>query len=222
MSRELTKTSRLRLGPGLAGVHLTPDEFDRARATRGYRYELIGGVVVVSPHPRNDEVVPNQYLGHLLYRYEEEHALGKVLDVSLPEQTIPFGDDRRLIARAIWTCLGRTPDLETDVPTIAVDFVSRAKRDFLQDFIQKRDEYLKLGVREYWIIDRHRRTMNVHRGEGDRVTTKAIVEAETHRTDLLPGFVLPLAELLKLADDWAPAAKLRGSRKPGTPPAEDA
>ncbi|WZP00926.1 Uma2 family endonuclease [Isosphaeraceae bacterium EP7] len=223
MSLELTrKTSRLRLAPGLAGVHLTPDEFDRATTGRGNRYELIGGVLVVSPHPGNGEVDPNEFLGFLLMSHKRNHPQGSAIDKALPEQTIPVGDDRRRMDRAIWVGLGRTPDPRVDVPAIAVEFVSRSRRDIRRDYEIKRDEYLAIGVREYWIIDRYRRTMTVHRRDGDRTLTKVVTEGQSHETDLLPGFVLPLAELLKLADDWAPPAKPLAAPEPETPPAEDA
>jgi hypothetical protein len=45
-----------------------------------------------------------------------------------------------------------------------------------------------------------------------------VVKAEeTYRTPLLPGFELPLARLLKVADDWAQSATRRkkpARRKP--------
>jgi Uma2 family endonuclease len=221
MSRELTKTSSLRLGPGLAGVYLTPDEFDRARARRGYRYELIRGALIVSPPPGNGELAPNDALGFLLQLYQLTHANGSVIDETIHEQTIHVGDDRRRMDRAIWIGLGRIPDLETDVPTIAVEFVSRSKRDIRRDYEIKRDEYLRIGVREYWIVDRYRRTLTVHRRDGDRLTTKVVAEGQSHETDLLPGFVLPLDTLLKRADRW-PSPSRKSRRKPDMPPAEDA
>ena len=73
-------------------------------------------------------------------------------------------------------------------------------RDFQRDYIDKRDEYLRAGVREYWIIDRFRRRMTVVRGEAGQATEVVITEQETYTTSLLPGFALPLAQLLAVAD----------------------
>ena len=42
---------------------LTPAEFDRARFQEGWRYELINGVLVVSPTPSRKERHPNEELG---------------------------------------------------------------------------------------------------------------------------------------------------------------
>jgi Uma2 family endonuclease len=105
----------------------------------------------------------------------------------------------------IWAGLGRRPNLEHDVPAIVAEFVSRSRRDRYRDYEEKRLQYLDLGVREYWIIDRFRRTMTVYRREpaitgSDTVIT--VTESETYHTDLLPGFELPLARLLAVADWW--------------------
>ena len=64
----------------------------------------------------------------------------------------------------------------------------------------KRDEYLQSGIQEYWIIDRFRRRMTVVRGSTTPGTEIVISAQETYTTPLLPGFVLPLARLLAVAD----------------------
>ena len=100
----------------------------------------------------------------------------------------------------VWAGLGRKPNYREDLPTIAIEFVSRRKRDWKRDHIQKRDEYAEAGVGEYWVIDRFQRRMTVYRGAGEEIV---ISEGEIYRTDLLPGFELPLARLLAIADRCA-------------------
>ena len=68
MATAAPKTRRLRLGPRSAGLLLTPAEYDRARLQKGWRYELINGVLVVSPTPSRQERGPNETLGHWLRR----------------------------------------------------------------------------------------------------------------------------------------------------------
>src|SRR5262249_19037908 len=153
-----------RIGPSCAGLRMSAEEFDaHTNYDDRYRYELIRGVLVVSPPPAAGERGPNDYLGHLLLTYKEHHPQGSSLDATLPENEIRPGADRRRADRAIWAGLGRTPDPEEDVPTIAVEFVSRGKRDWLRDYDEKRREYQALAVAEYWVIDRFRRTMTVYR-----------------------------------------------------------
>jgi Uma2 family endonuclease len=89
------------------------------------------------------------------------------------------------------------PNVQKDPPNIAVEFVSAGKRNRQRDYVDKRNEYMTAGLDEYWIIDRFRRMMTaVRRGQPDLV----IGETEVYRTTLLPGFELPLAQLLAVAD----------------------
>ncbi len=202
----------LRLGPRSAGLLMTPPEFDAAHFVGRYRYELIRGVLVVTPPPGNAEVDPNQYLGYLLVSHQEHHPRGSVIDVTLPEQTIPTAIERRRCDRAIWTGLGRRPNPEQDVPTIVIEFVSPGKRDRLRDYEEKRAEYREIGVAEYWVIDRFERKMMVFAVSPAGPVERVVRDDESYESSLLPGFVLPLSRLLAHADLWRPETRKRKGR----------
>ncbi|REJ80051.1 MAG: Uma2 family endonuclease [Planctomycetota bacterium] len=200
MATAVTAARIQRIGPEHNGVRLSPDEFDAIDDwDPAYRYELIRGVVVVNPIPLEGEVDPNEELGHLLREYRDSHPHGRSLDRTLPERYVYLSDgSRRQADRVIWTGLGRRPRPKHDVPNIVVEFVSQSKRDVLRDYVDKKAEYLDLGVKEYWVIDRFRRTMTVFCPGGETVVN----EDALYQTDLLPGFVLELRRLFSLADDW--------------------
>jgi Uma2 family endonuclease len=209
-------SARTRIGPRSAGALMTPEEFDSTPESAWddrYRYELIHGVLVVTPPVSEAEADPNDELGHLLRSYKETHPDGSVLDVTMPERTVPTTVHRRRCDRAIWVGLGRLPDVKKDIPAIVVEFVSAARRDVLRDYEQKRDEYLAAGVREYWVVDRFRRIMTVYRKGPFGPVHQIVAEAQNYETELLPGFVLPLARLLSRADQWKRTRPKR-SRKP--------
>lgn len=192
-----------RIGPSSAGMFLKPKEFDAITDyVRGYRYELIKGVLVVNAIPGPAQANPNEALGYALRDYQKNHPKGSVIDLTLPEQYIRIGKDRRQADRVIWAGFGRRPRLAKDTPTIAIEFVSAGKRNADRDYETKRFEYLGAGVVEYWIIDRFRRTLTVHR----KSAKKPIVvgEFEIYETKLLPGFVLHLDEIMVAADGWDP------------------
>jgi Uma2 family endonuclease len=191
----------LKLAPELAGILLSPEEFDAVEeCDELYNYELVHGVLIVAPPPAVGERGPNDRLGYLLHYYQEHHPQGAALDLTLPEHLIRTPDSRRRADRVIWTGLGRIPNTRQDQPTIAIEFVSASKREFQRDYIDKRDEYLRAGVWEYWIIDRFRRRMTVIWGGAEPVTEIVMNEQDTYTTPLLPGFALPLAQLLAIAD----------------------
>jgi Uma2 family endonuclease len=189
------------IGPGANGAMMTPEEFDRAEFANGWRYELINGVLIVSPIPSEAEADPNEELGFWLRKYQEEHPKGAALDKTLSERIVKTGANRRRPDRVIWTGLGRLPHRD-ETPTIIAEFVSKGKRDRERDYETKRDEYMEIRVKEYWVIDRFDRCMVVFKRRGDKIIRKVIGEDQTYKTPLLPGFELPLAKLLALADSW--------------------
>ncbi|MBW3598707.1 MAG: Uma2 family endonuclease [Planctomycetes bacterium] len=189
------------LGRDDNGMLMTPEEFDAVEDwEEGFRYELVRGVLVVNPPPSIGELNPNDELGYLLRSYRDRHPQGAAINDTTPEFTIRTSTGRRRADRAIWAGLGRNPDHANDRPTIAIEFVGPRSRDRQRDYIDKRREYAEAGVREYWLIDRFRRTMTVFRGLKEETI---IAEGETYTTDLLPGFELPLAQLLAVADQCA-------------------
>jgi Uma2 family endonuclease len=147
MSTAISAIRRLRLGPRSAGLLLTPAEFDHARFREGWRYELINGVLIVSPSPSRQERHPNDRLGQWLWNYQDQHPHGSSLDTTLPEETIETKKDRRRVDRAIWAGLGRDPKAG-EAPTIIAEFVSRGKVNQDRDYIAKRAGFREIGVRE--------------------------------------------------------------------------
>jgi len=191
------------LGLDSAGVMMTPEEFDAIgedEYDENYRYELINGVVVVSPLPSPEETGPNELLGHYLLLYKETHRRGKSLDWTLPQQYVFLKRTRRIADRLIWTGLGRQPNRRSDLPSIAVEFVSRGRRSQKRDYVDKRKDYSKAGIKEYWIIDRFQRTMTVIRYKSTGEEVIVIRDNETYEPPFLPGFKVPLADILAAAD----------------------
>ena len=193
----------LRVGPDSAGVSMTPEEFDAIDDfDELYHYELIHGVLVVTPFASEAETKPNEILGHLLLTYQETHPEGAALDETFYESYVRTQDSRRRADRLIWAGLGRAPDRHIDVPTIVVEFPAAGRVAWKRDYIEKRTEYLALGVREYWIIDRFKRVMTVYFDDAGKPGERRVSEGEVYTTELLLGFELPLARLLAAADKW--------------------
>jgi Uma2 family endonuclease len=193
----------LRLDASANGMLMSPAEFEAVRDwDQQYRYELIHGVVVVSPAVPIGEADPNEDLGYLLRAYQETHPAGKVLDLTVYERDVYVSENIRRCDRALWVGLGREPDLRKDVPAIVVEFVSEGRRNMLRDYVERRSEYLAGGVKEYWVINRFTRLMHVFTPPLDENREQVVQESETYTTPLLPGFELPLGRLLAKANRW--------------------
>ncbi|HLJ95624.1 MAG TPA: hypothetical protein VKU02_20780 [Gemmataceae bacterium] len=123
------------------------------------------GPRVVNPIPLESEVGPNEYLGPLLLSYWERDVQDSALNATLPERHIRTKNSRWRADRLIRAGLSRVPDWKKDLPSIAVEFLSQARRERLREYEVKQREYMELGIRKYRIIDRCRRIMTIHRNQ---------------------------------------------------------
>ncbi len=145
----------------------------------GHRYELLDGVLLVSPGPRwpHQDVLGNLYVLLKL-------ACPAGLAVGLAPFAVAFADDTELqpdmfVAR-------RTDITEHDLPVaplLCVEVLSPSTRRF--DLLLKRDRYQEAGVPSYWLVDPDEPAITVldlHDGVYEQV---AVVRAgEEHRVAL--------------------------------------
>jgi Uma2 family endonuclease len=181
---------------------MTAEEFDFADGWEpGYRYELINGVLIVSPPPSEGERGPNEELGTILRLFGRTQPPDGPYNYTLSEHTVDTGVNRRTADRVIWAGLDHFPNVREEQPAIVVEFVSEGRRDRVRDYETKRREYMAAGIGEYWIIDRFTRRMTVVSADGSEDGAERIVAGqETYESPLLPGFVLRVADLLAEAD----------------------
>ena len=128
------------------GRSLTRADLD-AMPEDGHRYELIDGVLIVSPAPRirHQVVVGQMYL--LLHAAcpRELNVLMAPVDVALSDDTVIQPD---LLVAA------RTDFTERDLPTapmLAIEVLSPSTRAF--DLLLKKDRLQRAGCPFYWVID---------------------------------------------------------------------
>jgi Uma2 family endonuclease len=171
---------------------MTLDAFIKADFQEGWLYELARGVVEVTevPDPWHGEVIDRvaevfilyrrRHSGRITYRAgggECRMRLPGMASDRHPDQAIyldpkPFGSD-------VWTRW---------VPHIVVEVVSPRGRK--RDFIAKRGEYLRAGVREYWILDPKNRRMHALVRRGDDWEETIVTASGVYRTALLPGLTV--------------------------------
>ena len=65
-----------------------------------------------------------------------------------------------------------------------------------RDYVEKREEYLRAGVAEYWILDPSTRQLRVLRRAGDAWEEAVVAAGATYHTALLPGLEVRPDELL--------------------------
>ncbi|GMU83420.1 MAG: hypothetical protein AMXMBFR47_32900 [Planctomycetota bacterium] len=192
------------LGQGqFAGFRMTAEEFYEL-PDDGCRYELINGVVVMSPSPTPahqkvaGEVFTQLHLflrgapiGHVFYEMDVllnpgvrgEADLVCKPDVSFVRSDRPISSDQRL---------SLSPDL-------AVEVVSRGTRK--RDTIQKRADYERFGVRGYWIVDPERDSVTFLRLI-DGKFAEVDCPGDGYASEAVPGFVLDLRPVRAAFKPW--------------------
>jgi Uma2 family endonuclease len=179
----------LKIGPADHGRRLTLDEFIEADFVEGWLYELARGVVEVTeiPGPWHGRIVLR--IAAMFIHYSERHPgvikyqggtgefrmrLPGMVSDRHPDQAIYL--DPEPPGSKVWTRW---------VPHITVEVLSPGGEE--RDLIDKVEEYLRVGVREYWVLDAVRRQLHVFVREGDTWDLTILPETAVYRTSLLPG-----------------------------------
>ncbi len=182
------------LGPDDAGRRLTRAEYADADFAEPYQYERVRGrLVVMSPAGPEHRFVSRPFRRKLNVYWEEHLSLVEDVDVEGWLATSP--DDDRLPDICVYLkgddAQRRVPDR---VPAVVFEFVSKRRSDQERDYIHKRDEYHAIGVKEYVIVDRFKRSVLVLRWQPDGYAEHTLAEHDFYSTPLLPDLVIPLSE----------------------------
>lgn len=148
----------------------TVDDLDRFPED-GNRYELLDGVLLVTPAPR---AVHQIVVNRIAYRLTEAagaaaHVVGPGA-ISVPPHTQLQPDILVYPSRFPPT----TDWAKVDEHWLAVEVLSRSSRMYDREF--KRDAYVALGVREVWLVDVLDLSVEVCRGRGAGETVRETIE----------------------------------------------
>jgi Uma2 family endonuclease len=192
---------------GLAdnGKRLSLEDFDKAEVQEGCFYELGQGVVVVSDVPGPKHFAQVDEIRQQLAEYRAAHRsniyrIGAAGDCKLLMWNLQSERHPDIVVY-------RNPPESVDdlwstwIPDIVVEVVSLSSA--VRDYEEKRKEYLRFGVREYWIVDADKQEMLALRRSGNRWRDLVVRPPDKYTTRLLPGFELDLVTVFKAADDVA-------------------
>src|SRR4051812_34642107 len=181
---------------GLAdnGAHATLEEFIEAEFEEGFLYELSRGVIEVIEIPAPNHGRTVHRVARLFIHYDDAHpgiidyrAGGGECRLRLPGMISDRHPDQAIY-------LDPQPPGDSPwtrwIPHIVVEIVSEGGEE--RDYVVKREEYLRAGVREYWIIDPIRRELRILSREGDVWAETVFKEDAVYRTPLLPGLEVRL------------------------------
>jgi Uma2 family endonuclease len=177
------------------------EDFDHAEGQEGYLYELSRGIITVMhvPNPRHLALVNairRQLTAYDLAHPGRIHALASGSDCK-----ILVGDlesERHPDVALYKTAPPDTEDVWASwVPELVIEVISPGSEQ--RDYVEKREEYFRFGVTEYWIVDAERQEMLVLRRSRGRWVERTLRPPQVYRTRLLPGFEFSCALVFQAA-----------------------
>jgi Uma2 family endonuclease len=172
----------------------------------GQRYEVIDGELYVStaPHHEHQHVIHRIASALGMWDPEERHGY------AVPGVGVIFSADTGVIPDLVWVQADKLTAVFSDAagerdgklhaaPDLVVEVLSPGAVQEQRDRDTKRTLYSRRGVREYWIVDRARRTVEVHRRTSAVLALEAtLTDEDTLTSPLLPGFALPVRQIFSL------------------------
>lgn len=173
---------------------MTADEY-LALGETPERYELIEGVVVMSPSPTPRHQRAIFLLLRELGRFDPDSTRVEVFhdtDLKLDRGRV-YRPNVSVYRRE---CIPTVPGRPTTPPDLVIEVLSPGSKPL--DLVTKREDYESFGVEEYWVIDPDGGTVRAWRRERERfVETPAIDDRLESRA--IEGFVLDLAPVRALS-----------------------
>lgn len=191
------------IGPESAGRRMSLEEFARVEGRPGFLYELEKGVIQVVDVPHGEHFLVVEFIRDRLtiYKHADSGRIRHIGGANEMALRMPEMQSERHPDIAVYL----TPMPRDDpqpweywIPEIVVEVVSESGRD--RDYRVKREEYLKAGIRAYWIIDPGPRTATVLTRYGDTWRERRLDTTGAIKTPVLPGFELKLADVFSVLD----------------------
>ena len=194
--------SALKIGPRSLGLQddgrpIDVDEFASATLIPPYRYERAKGRLVVMPPDGEAHVAASEpWLESLIVH---RHFHREIVRCVVPNAWVRIDGETDRIGDIGVYLAGSEPaaPIPDAVPDLMLEIVSPGKADRDRDYIEKKAEYHRLGIREYVIIDRFRKTVTVCSYQPEGYDERVLTEADVYESPLLPGFALPLAQAFR-------------------------
>jgi Uma2 family endonuclease len=165
----------------------TPDD--------GNRYEVIDGVLVMTPPPGWGHQRGLHKLSFYVTRHVYAHELGEVVQAPIG---VVLDDENGVEPDLVYVSKERmhivTERGVFGAPDLVVEVLSPRTRS--RDLGSKKRRYAAAGIPHYWILDPRPRTLTAFRlGADGYAETGSYAPGDTFRPDLFPGLEVPTADL---------------------------
>lgn len=166
----------------VADLDIMPDD--------GNRYELIEGELFVSRSPSLTHQSVSGNFFHSIKSYLIEHPIGEIWATP----GVIFSEFSGVIPDLVFVCRERLDEIAsgdriTGAPDLVIEIMSPGAENERRDRLAKRQLYGKHGVKEYWIVDFEKRTIEVYVLGGQTLQLLSVLtENDEITSPVLPGY----------------------------------
>jgi len=166
----------------VADLDIMPDD--------GNRYEIIEGELFVSRSPSLTHQRVSGNFFHSIKSYLVENPIGEILATP----GVIFSELSGVIPDLVFVSHERRDEIAsgdriTGAPDLVIEIVSPGAENERRDRLAKRQLYGKYGVKEYWIVDFEKRTVELYLLQGQRLELRSLLTEDDEITSsVLPGY----------------------------------
>ncbi len=174
-----------------AGIRWTTRDLEVMPQNEWITYEIIDGELFVtkSPHRRHQRIAGKIFSA--LDAWSEQSGLGE----PILSPGVILSDADNVIPDVVWVTKEKLAVIEdeaghlTAMPELLVEVLSSGSQNISRDREAKLKLYSVRGAREYWIVDRFSKQIEVYRRENAKLVLATTLTAEDLlSSSLLPGF----------------------------------
>jgi Uma2 family endonuclease len=194
-------TVKLHIGPAERGRAITLEEFRDAEEEPGYHYELARGVLEVGEVPGDEhgQIIDNLHEAFSNFRRGHPGLIRRIAHGSDLRVIIPEFESDRHPDLALVFFGARLNSRGRQIPALVCEVVSPGARARRRDYEEKAEEFLTLGIGEYWIVDPKNRMVTILELRGDdgapAWSERVFKGDEVITSTLLPGFQGTVSQL---------------------------
>ena len=183
----------------ISPIRWTIHDLDALPENEWIRREIIAGELFVTraPHWKHQDIIANLTTELKIWSINN---FGRVFS----SPGIISSEEDNVIPDLVWVSDQRLAEIEdeaghfTDFPELIVEVLSSGEKNIYRDKQAKLKLYSQGGVREYWIVDRFRKELEIYRPEkGQLMLVETLTDRDLATSPLLPNFSLSIAEIFR-------------------------
>jgi Uma2 family endonuclease len=172
------------------------DEVDYLELDGNYLVELNNGSIEVLPMPTTTHQFIMLYLYGLLLSFVSRRGLGTVVVAPLRIHLGPKKFREPDVVFMLRKHAHRIGEQYWEGADLVMEVVSGGEEDRRRDLFEKRRDYARAGIPEYWIVDPQEERIIVLRLSGKRYLSEGSFSiGQTASSILLPGFSVDVKEV---------------------------